>query len=184
MPVDALNSTQTVVLLDKLPDCAKDLRLNYSTLIGQNTELSEQQLWGTLVASALATRNAALTASVLADARVHLSAVALEAAKGAAAIMGMNNVFYRFQHLSSNPKYVTMPARLRMNVMRSHGVDVVDFELWSLAVSAINGCDKCVDTHEQVLVAKGITEELILATVRIASVLHAIGVVLDTPAAA
>ena len=175
-----LAPTQIEVLLDNLPTYAKDLRLNYSTLVRQNSELSEQQLWGTILVSALATRNPVLTASILEEAKTHLSDIALEAAQAAAAIMAMNNVFYRFHHLSSNAKYAAMPAKLRMNVMRTHGVDGVDFELWSLAVSAINGCGKCIDTHEQVLVAKGITEEIILTTVRIASVVHGIGVVLDT----
>jgi alkyl hydroperoxide reductase subunit D len=93
--------------------------------------------------------------------------------------MGMNNIFYRFHHLSSNPRYATMPARLRMNGLRGHGVEEVDFELWALAVSAINGCGKCVDAHEKTLRDKGATEELILAIVRVTSVIHAIGVVLD-----
>ncbi len=166
-------------LIDALPDYSKDLRLNYSTLIRQNTELSEQQLWGTVVASAMATRSAELTREALEEGARHLSAQAFEAAQAAAAVMGMNNIFYRFAHLSSNEKYQTMPARLRMNVLRTHGVDPVDFELWSLAVSAINGCGKCVDAHEKVLLGKGVTEDLILAAVRVASVVHAIGTVLD-----
>ncbi len=107
----------------------------------------------------------------------------LEAAKAAAAIMGMNNIFYRFHHLSSNEKYSTMPARLRMNGLRGHGVADVDFELWCLAVSAINGCGKCVDAHEKVVREKGATEELVMAIVRVTSVIHAIGVVLDAVAA-
>jgi len=136
-------------------------------------------LWGTVVASALATRSAALTAAVLEAAPAQLSPQALEAAKTAAAIMGMNNIFYRFQHLSSNPRYSEMGARLRMNGLRGHGVEEVDFELWALAVSAINGCGKCVDAHEKVVREKGATEELVLAVVRIASVVHALGAVLD-----
>jgi alkyl hydroperoxide reductase subunit D len=65
-------------------------------------------------------------------------------------------------------------------VLRTHGIDHVDFELWSLAVSAINGCGKCVDAHEKVVRDKGLTEDVILAVVRIASVIHAIGVVLES----
>jgi alkyl hydroperoxide reductase subunit D len=170
-------------IIDSLPDYAKDLKLNYSSLVRNNTELTPQQLWGTVVASAIATRNASLTAAAIATASEHITPVAVEAAKGAAAIMGMNNIYYRFQHLSSNEKYSTMPARLRMNVLRTHGSDAVDFELWSLAVSAINGCGKCVDSHEKVVRDKGATEELILAVVRVASVVHALGPVLDAVAA-
>jgi alkyl hydroperoxide reductase subunit D len=170
-------------LLETLPDYAKDLRLNFSSLVRQQTELSTQQKWGTLVASALACRNAAFTAAVVAEAGQHISAQVIDAAKAAAAIMAMNNVYYRFQHLSSNQKYATLPARLRMNVMRTHGVDAVDFELWALAVSAINACGKCVSSHEQVLREKSISEEVILAAVRLASVVHGIATVLDAVAA-
>ncbi len=166
-------------LIDSLPGHAKDLKLNYSSLVRQNTELTKQQLWGTVVASAIATRNPELTAAALEEGAKQLSAQEFDAAKAAASVMGMNNIYYRFLHLSSNEKYGTMPARLRMNVMRTHGVDHNDFELWSLAVSAINGCGKCVDSHEKVVRDKGITEETVLAVVRIASIIHAIGTVLD-----
>jgi alkyl hydroperoxide reductase subunit D len=166
-------------LIDSLPNYAKDLKLNYSTLVRQNTELTPQQLWGTVVASTLATRAPELTEAVLGEAARHLTPQALDAAKAAAAVMGMNNIYYRFLHLTSNEKYATLPARLRMNVMRTHGVDAIDFELWGIAVSAINGCGKCVDSHEKVVREKGVSEETILAVVRIASVIHAIGAVLD-----
>lgn len=170
-------------IIDTLPDYAKDLKLNYSSLVRNNTELTAQQLWGTVVATSIATRNVALTAAAFAEGANHLTPVALEAAKASAAIMGMNNIFYRFHHLSSNEKYATLPARLRMNVLRTHGADPVDFELWSLAVSAINGCGKCVDAHEKVVREKGISEEQIAAVVRVAAVIHAIGPVLDAVAA-
>lgn len=166
-------------LVDSLPSYAKDLKLNFSSLIRNQSELSASQLWGTVVASAIATRTPQLLEGVLAEAANHLSPVALEAAKAVAAIMAMNNIYYRFLHLSSNPKYATMPAKLRMNVLRTHGADAADFELWSIAVSAINGCGKCVDAHENVLRQKGVTEETIAAAIRVAAVLHAIGTTLD-----
>ena len=149
-------------------------------MVHQQTDLTEQQLWGTVVACAMASRNEDLTASALEEAAKHMTPQALEAAKGAAAIMGMNNIFYRFVHLSSNEKYATLRAGLRMNVIRTHGIEPLDFELWCLAVSAINGCGACVDSHEKVLREKGFGEEKIIAAVRVASVLHGITVVLDT----
>lgn len=167
-------------LIGDLPAYAKDLKLNYSSLVKQNTELTPQQLWGTLVVAAIATRSAELTTEVIAEADAFLSPAALEAAKAAAAIMGMNNIYYRFQHLTSNEKYVTLPARLRMNVLRGHAIEPVDFELWCLVASAVNACEKCVDAHEKVLREKGATEELINAAIRVTSVIHAIGVVLDS----
>ena len=170
-------------LIDSLPASAKDMKLNFSSLVRNNTELTPQQLWGTVVASAIATRCGALTGAAIVAAQAQIGEQAVEAAKTAASVMGMNNIFYRFQHLASNEKYGTMPARLRMNGLRGHGVADVDFELWCLAVSAINGCGKCVDAHERVVREKGATEELVMAHVRVASVVHAIGVALDAAAA-
>jgi len=170
-------------LIDLLPPYSKDLKLNFSSLIRQQSDLTEQQAWGTVVSSAVAVGNSELTRAALAEAAAHLSPEALEAAKGAAAVMGMNNIYYRFLHLSSNEKYKTMPSRLRMNMIRTHGVDHADFELWCTAVSAINGCGACVDSHEKTLRDKGIGEEKILAAIRIASILHAIASVLQTESA-
>lgn len=163
---------------EALPNYAKDLKLNISSVFNQ-AELTAQQTWGTAVATALASRNPGLYGAIVAEAGKNLSPEALEGAKAAAAIMGMNNIFYRFQHLVENEKYSTIPARLRMNVIRTHGADPVDFELWCTAVSAVNGCGKCIVSHERVLQGKGVSEESITAAVRIASVLHALACVLD-----
>src|SRR3974377_856028 len=169
-------------LSEHIPNYAKDLKLNLSSVLHQ-TELTEQQLWGAAVASAVAARNTDVTAAVLGDAQSHLSPQAFEAAKSAAAIMGMNNVYYRFQHMMEGEKYRTIPARLRMQVIRGHGVDQADFELWCTAVSAINNCHACAASHEKVVREKGIPEESIVAAVRIASVLPAIAGVMDAEAA-
>jgi lipoyl-dependent peroxiredoxin subunit D len=169
-------------LLEKIPAYAKDMRVNMQNVLKQ-AELTPQQAWGTAVATALAARNAELLEAVLSSARANISEQAIDAARTASAIMGMNNVYYRFLHLSSNEKYRSIPARLRMQGIRTHGVDQLDFELWCTAVSAINGCGACVDSHEQTLKAQGVTEESIIAAVRIASVMHAVACVLDAVAA-
>jgi lipoyl-dependent peroxiredoxin subunit D len=169
-------------LLESCPDYARDLKLNLPNVLVQ-AELTERQAWGTAVATAIASRSDRLTAAVLADAAAHLAPADLFAAKAAAAVMGMNNIFYRFRHLSGNPKYATMPARLRMQTIRGHGGDPVDFELWCLAVSAVNGCGACIEAHAHVLAEKGVTEEVILAAVRIASTIHGLGAVLQAEAA-
>ena len=169
-------------LYSLFPDYARDLKVNLQNVLKQS-ELTAQQTWGTAVASAIASRNADLIKAMLAEAGKHLSPEALHAAKASAAVMGMNNIYYRFQHLSGNERYGQIPARLRMQVIRSHGSDPVDFELWCTAVSAINGCGTCVASHEGVLRQKGVTEETILAAVRIASVIHGAAAVLDAESA-
>lgn len=169
-------------LLNSIPDYANDLKLNLSAVLKQ-AELTEQQIWGTAVASAIACRNAELTRGILAEASLHLSLEALEAAKSASAIMGMNNVYFRFPHLSGNDAYSSIPSHLRMRATRTHGADRVDFELWCTAVSAINGCSACVQAHERVLREKGVKEETILSAIRIASVIHGVAAVLDAGSA-
>ena len=88
--------------------------------------------------------------------------------------MGMNNIYYRFLHLVEDGEYQTMPARLRMNVIANHGIDKLDFELISLAVSAVNGCGLCVTSHEKKLRSHDVSREAIQSAVRIAATIHAV----------
>jgi alkyl hydroperoxide reductase subunit D len=96
--------------------------------------------------------------------------------------MAMNNVYYRFTHLVGGG-YPALPAKLRMNIMAKPGVDKVDFELWSLAVSAINGCGMCMESHEKVVRHGGLSAEQVQTAVRIASVVHAVAATLEGEAA-
>jgi alkyl hydroperoxide reductase subunit D len=169
-------------LKSALPDYAKDLKLNLGSVIG-NSELPQQQLWGTVLACAIASRSTIVLRELEPEARKELSEEAYTAAKSAAAVMGMNNVFYRTRHLLSDPEYGTLRAGLRMNVIGNPGVAKADFELWSLAVSAINGCGQCLDSHEQVLRKAGVDRETIQEAVKIAAVLQAVGTTLDAEAA-
>ncbi|MHA7873384.1 MAG: carboxymuconolactone decarboxylase family protein [Hyphococcus sp.] len=159
-------------LREQIPDYAKDIRLNLGTLASETT-LSDQQKWGAFYASALATGQRDVIGAVEAEVADKLSDEAKTAAKSAAAIMAMNNVYYRATHLMSASEYQTLPAKLRMNVIGNPGVDKVDFELWSLAVSAINGCGMCLDAHEKVVRKGGLTTEQVQTALRIAAVVNA-----------
>jgi alkyl hydroperoxide reductase subunit D len=165
-------------LKSQLPDYAKDLKLNLSSVAAE-AALSEQQRWGALVATAIASRNGAVLRAMEAEARARLAPEAVVAAKTAAAIMAMNNVYYRFVHLVGSEDYRTLPARLRMNAIAKPGVGKADFELWSLAVSAVNGCGMCLESHEKVLREHGVSREAIQAAARIAAVVHAVAVTLE-----
>lgn len=159
-------------LKNGLPDFAKDIKLNLSTLAGDET-LSPQQLWGTFLACAIATRQAEVIAAIEAEAADKLSAEAQAAARAAAVIMAMNNVYYRSVHLMKNHEYQPLSAKLRMNVIASPGVDKVDFELWSFAVSAIGGCGMCLDSHETHLRQAGLSLEQVQTALRVAATLNA-----------
>ena len=169
-------------LKSRVPDYAKDIKLNLSTLAGEET-LNDQQKWGCFLACAMNTGNTELIQNIEAEAVDYLSAEAYQAAKSAASVMAMNNVYYRFTHLAGNKDYLNLPAKLRMNVIGNPGVDKVDFELWSLAVSAQNGCGMCIDAHEAVLEKAGMGKEQIQAAVRIGATINAVAVVLTTETA-
>jgi len=172
-------------LRESLPAYAKDLSLNLSTLAAEDA-LSPQQKWGVFVASAYAVGSGPVIKAVLAAAReAGLSDEALDAAKGAAAIMGMNNVYYRALHIMRHgEEYRTLPARLRMTIIGNPGVDKTDFELWSTAVSAINGCGMCIDAHETELKKHCLTNVQIQAALRIAAVVNAVSRVVEAERAA
>ena len=167
-------------LRDQLPAYAKDLSLNLSSLASE-TVLNDQQKWGSFLASAHAVGQPDVIKAV--EAASGLSPEAKDAAKAAAAIMGMNNVYYRSLHLMRNQEYRTLPAKLRMNVIANPGVDKSDFELWCTAVSAINGCGMCLDSHEEELRKRGVPNVQIQAALRIAAVVHAVSRVLAAEAA-
>ncbi len=165
-------------LRDAIPDYAKDIRLNLGTLASESL-LSEQQKWGTFLASALASRSSRVIRAIAAEVDGKLSAEAVNAAKAAAAIMAMNNVYYRATHLMGAEDYRKLPAKLRMNIIANPGVEKVDFELWSLAVSAINGCGMCMDSHEKVVRKAGLSVDQVQAALRIAASVHAAAAVID-----
>jgi alkyl hydroperoxide reductase subunit D len=163
----------------RIPDHARDLRINLG-VIAAATALSPAQAWGTAVAAAVSARNPEALAAIEEAAAPPLSPEGLTAARAAASIMAMTNVYYRFVHMMGDgADYSQMPARLRMQVIARPGVDALDFELWCLAASAITGCEKCVRAHEASVRERGGTAEHVHEAVRIAAVVHAVAVVLD-----
>jgi alkyl hydroperoxide reductase subunit D len=163
-------------LAEGLPDYAKDLRLNMSSLLSDQL-LGDERKYGLLLACAHGTGYRPVVEAAEAEVAGKLSEAYANAARAAAAVMAMNNVYYRFVHLASNPVYATLPAKLRMNAIGASGIDKADFELLSLAVSAQNGCGMCIDSHEKVLSQHGVKAETIQAAARIAAVMTAVATV-------
>lgn len=160
-------------LADALPDYARDLRLNMSSLLADQTLGDDNRKWGLILACAHGTGYRPIVAAAEAEIAGKLDDAHADAARSAAAIMAMNNVYYRFVHLASNPVYQTLPAKLRMQCIGNPGIDKADFELFSLAVSAQNGCGMCIDSHERVLTQHGVKVETVQTAVRIAAVMTA-----------
>jgi len=171
-------------LRNRLPDYAKDLRLNLDSVLsaGGSPGLDGRQIRAVAVASAIAARYAPFAAAVEAFAAEQLSPEELDGARAAAAIMAMNNIYYRATHLIENDEYAQLRAGLRMNVMANSGLDKVTFEMASLAVSAINGCGMCMASHEKTLRKHGVGAQGVQSTLKIAAVVHAVAVALEQSA--
>ena len=171
--------SQIEQLRQALPDPARDIKLNLQSVF-QSTSLTPAQVWGTAVASAIAARNPDLVDAVVADAREAVDQGVVDDARAAAALMAMNNVYYRFRHMVGKPEYGQKPAGLRMNRIMQPATNKADFELFSLAVSAINGCGTCIQAHEKAVREGGLTEDHVVDAVRIASVVFAAAVALES----
>jgi alkyl hydroperoxide reductase subunit D len=171
--VDALEQLRAAI-----PDAAKDIRLNLQAVL-RGGSLSEPQRWGVAAAAAVAARHPRLREAVLAAASTAAGAAVVEDARAAASLMAMNNVYYRFRHMVGKPIYGEKPAGLRMNRLMQPATSRVDFELMSLAVSAINGCETCVRAHEKTVTDGGLTADQVNDAVRIAATIYAAAVALE-----
>lgn len=169
------------IVKNKLPDYAKDIKLNFTSIVNPEgaPELTQQQIYSIILACTYVAKNAELLDIMQTEAVLLLAESEIQAAKSAATIMAMNNVYYRFVHLVEDKSFATMPAKLRMNVIANPGVSKIDFELMCLAVSAINGCGMCIEAHVNELIKAGLSKLAIQSAVRIAAVVNAVAVGLD-----
>ena len=167
------------LLAAEIVEPARDIKLNLQAVLAAGGSLTPAQRWGVAIACAVASRNVRLQVALIADARAEVDQTVVDDAVAAAAIMGMNNVFYRFRHLIGKPSYADRPARLRMNRLVKPAGNKVDFELYALAASAVGGCESCVRSHERVVLEGGLTEEQVHDAVRIAATIHAAAIALE-----
>ena len=154
------------------PEAAKDIRMNLRAVFADST-LAPRARWLVALTTAHVLGDDALRDAVLADGAPALDDAAKDDAQAATALMAMNNVYYRFRHMIGKAEYERLPARLRMARIAAPKTSKAEFELASLAASAITGCEMCVRAHEHSLVELGVPAEQIHDAVRIAAVLHA-----------
>lgn len=166
------------MLRERLPEAAMDIKLNLQSVLSAGS-LTAPQRWGVATAAALASRHPELSRAVIAQARIEVDDAVIADAVAAAALMNMNNVFYRFRHKIAKPVYDDMPARLRMNRLAKPATSQLDFELFSLAVSAINDCESCVRAHERAVTDGGLSPDTVLHAIRIAATLQGAAVALE-----
>lgn len=167
-------------LKEKLPDYAKDIKLNLSTIFSETDTagLSMAQIAGIALACAYATKQKLLIEVIQEFVKQYLTEMTINGAKAAATIMAMNNIYYRSIHIMTDHEYSKMPAKLRMNIIGNPGIEKTDFELYSFAVSAINGCGMCLDAHNNTLQKHQIDREAIQYCLRIAAIINAVAQVI------
>lgn len=153
----------------------RDLKLNFaSTLTSEHLSAKECALLG--LSTAANNQHAPLIAYYTNVAKQNEATDAdVAEAVGCASLLASNNIFYRFRHFTQKEKYTQIPARIRMQLMMKPVTGKEFFELMSLAISAVNGCEMCVNAHEDSLIKLGTTEERIFDAVRIASLVTATG---------
>ena len=169
-----MNSVSEIKAL--VPDYAKDVRLNLDSTISRST-LPAAEALGVALAAAYAAKNARLVALLRADDA--LPPEQASAALTAAALMGMNNVWYPFVEMADDPELKTLRPELRMNAYANHGgVDRASFELYALAASIVGKCEFCVRSHYKLLRESGFTTQQLRDVGRLAAVIQAVAQVL------
>jgi len=163
-------------LLNQLPEYAKDIKINVQNLFSeQNQQLKMKQIFGSALACAFATKNLLLIKIMQNEVQKVLSNDEIKAVKIASTLMAMNNTYYRFTHLVEDKEYTQMPAGLRMRLLVEHKID---FEIFSLAVSIINGCGMCIDAHTNQLIKRGINKTQIQLIAKISAVVNSLAQIL------
>jgi lipoyl-dependent peroxiredoxin subunit D len=165
-------------LRESLPDVARDLKINLQNVLAESS-LTAEQRWGVAVACGYASRSPRLAQGLALQAAEVVGAAVLEDARAAAVLMAMNNVYYRSKHMLGRPEVDALPARLRMTRIAKPATNKVDFELMCLAVSAINGCERCIGAHEKTVREAGLGAEQVHDAIRIAAVVEGVALGLE-----
>jgi alkyl hydroperoxide reductase subunit D len=174
----SISMPQMDALRETFPEPAKDLKLNLGS-IATSEFLDEEQLWGVALASVYFINDPALRTALTADASAAGVREALfEDAKAAATLMAMNTIYYRFRHMVGKESYGKKPARLRMSWMAKPKTSKATFELMSMAIAVLEGCEMCVKSHEGSILQHQLSEEHVHDVVRIAAILKGASIAL------
>ena len=162
-----------------MPDFANDIKANLDKFVTKDSKiLTPKQVFGSALAASYATKDETLIKVMENESKEHLTDADFNAAKTAATIMALNNSYYCFTHLADDKEYLEMPTGLTIHNAKEHGIDQIDFEMFSLAVSVINSSSMCIDSHESKLFCDGFRRPAIQMVAQIASVISAVSQVL------
>ncbi len=173
--LNLIHINQPTVMIEKLDEAesryVKDLKVNLSNVL-QSQYLTAKEI--ALLGLAVASNN---KNSILIDSFIKMgkeneaSDTEIAESIACASLLAGNNIFYRFRHFTDKESYQKMPAKIKMNIMMNPILGKEFFELVSLAVSAVNGCEMCVKAHEDSVLKHGSSEERVWDTIRLTSVI-------------
>lgn len=173
-------SNETLDLLVKTEHkYVRDLRMNVKSVIeSQHLSLKETHL---LAIAVLSNNGNQLLKSCFEEKAKAIEVTESEIAEAiaCASLLSANNVFYRFRHFINKESYNALPARLRMNIMMNPVLGKEFFEMISLVVSAVNGCEMCVKSHEKSVLEIGGTEARVWDAIRIGAVITSLGKIIN-----
>ena len=156
---------------NSIPDFAKDIRLNFSSVI-INSSHEYDLVYGCAYACSLSLGNVTIAKIFENECRSKISDDFVRSVKSIVSIMTMNNTWYKYRDAMPSMEMKVGPQKLRVNIMGTHAdLDKLLFESISLCVSAVNGCQFCVKSHSQLLIDKGKSKDYVLEIGRIASVI-------------
>ncbi|MEI8278887.1 MAG: carboxymuconolactone decarboxylase family protein [Bacteroidota bacterium] len=174
--IDASHSSPTLLALAAVDSKAiRDLKLNVAAVLG-GANINKKEAYLLALAVAVNEKNAVLIQAFEALAKKE-SATNAEIAETHACtlVMSTNNVFYRFRHYMHDVEYYNnTPAGMRMSIMMNPVLGKEFFELMSLVVSAVNGCERCVTSHEKSVKEQGAAEPRIYDAIRLAAVIRSL----------
>ena len=163
------------VIKESIPDHSKDIKLNLDAVINRSP-LSAEDTAAVALVSALASGNGALAFEIETKSALAEFEAEKTAAKTAASLMAMNNMWYPYVEMTGDPDLKGLPAGLRMNAYATHGgVSKKKFEMYALAASIIGKCHFCVKNHYDVLKKEGMTVQELQHVGKIAAVINAVG---------
>jgi alkyl hydroperoxide reductase subunit D len=159
---------------ESIPDHSKDIKLNLDAVMNRSG-LDEVDAHACAFAAAVAAGNGDLAFEISMNGPL-MGTDEREAAKTAASLMGMNNIYYPFVEMTEDADLKGLPPGLRMNAYANHGgVSKKKFEMYALAASIVGKCHFCVKNHYDVLKKEGMTVTELQAVGKIAAVINAIG---------
>jgi len=172
-------SNNAEALLNTEARYIKDLKINTSNVLNNTQYLTRKEALLLALATAINEKYKPLVESftLLAE-EAGASKAEIAEVVALVSLMNTNNVFYRFRHFMQKEFYSNQPAGIKMSIMVNPVLGKEFFELASIAVSALNGCEMCVTSHEQSVLNHGGTQQKIFEAVKLSAVVKGLITVL------